>query len=103
MANPAFVYNPPVQPYLTILYQDDDILVANKPSGLLSVPGRGEHLADCMLSRLQAVPMSEWSEAQVLEWTALIDLPLGCAEAVRSVFAKMELDGDDSEQRPSPR
>ena len=41
---------------------------------------------------LQAVPMAEWSEAQVLEWTALIDLPSGCAEAFGTVFAKMELD-----------
>ena len=39
--------------------------------------------------------MAEWSEAQVLEWTALIDLPPGCTEAFASVFAKMELDGDD--------
>ena len=36
---PHFVYNPPKAPYLDILYQDDDIVVLNKPSGLLSVPG----------------------------------------------------------------
>ncbi len=28
--------------------------MANKPAGLLSVPGRGAHLADCLLSRVQA-------------------------------------------------
>ncbi|WOI37013.1 pseudouridine synthase [Alteromonas sp. CI.11.F.A3] len=55
MANPAFVYNPPVQPYLTILYQDDDILVANKPSGLLSVPGKAQEHKDSLISRVNTV------------------------------------------------
>lgn len=44
-------YHPPSEPYLDIIYRDDDILVLNKPSGLLSVPGKGEHLADCLESR----------------------------------------------------
>jgi tRNA pseudouridine32 synthase/23S rRNA pseudouridine746 synthase len=39
---------------LEILHEDSDIVVVNKPSGLLSVPGRGEHLADCLLTRVQA-------------------------------------------------
>lgn len=47
-------YNPPDDP-LEILYQDHELLVVNKPSGLLSVPGRGENLADCLLARVQAV------------------------------------------------
>ncbi|MDO6565765.1 pseudouridine synthase [Alteromonas sp. 1_MG-2023] len=55
MANPAFVYNPPLQPYLTILYQDDDILVANKPSGLLSVPGKAQEHKDSLISRVKTV------------------------------------------------
>ena len=38
-----------------ILHADHEILLVDKPSGLLSVPGRGEHLADCMLSRLAAI------------------------------------------------
>ena len=36
----TFVYNPPLFPFLDVLYEDDDIMVVNKPSGLLSVPGR---------------------------------------------------------------
>jgi tRNA pseudouridine32 synthase/23S rRNA pseudouridine746 synthase len=32
-------YNPPQDPWLVILYQDEHIMVVNKPSGLLSVPG----------------------------------------------------------------
>jgi tRNA pseudouridine32 synthase/23S rRNA pseudouridine746 synthase len=35
-----FVYAPPVAPYLSMVYADDYIVVVNKPSGLLSVPGR---------------------------------------------------------------
>ncbi len=44
-------YNPPQTP-LEILYEDEELLAVSKPSGLLSVPGRGEHLAECMQSRL---------------------------------------------------
>jgi tRNA pseudouridine32 synthase/23S rRNA pseudouridine746 synthase len=46
-------YQPPQEP-LNILYTDHHLLVVDKPSGLLSVPGKGEHLADCLLSRIQA-------------------------------------------------
>ncbi len=31
-----------------VLYSDDDIIVANKPSGLLSVPGRGDDKQECL-------------------------------------------------------
>ena len=37
-----------------ILYQDDYLVVINKPPGLLSVPGRGADKQDCAASRLQA-------------------------------------------------
>ncbi|MGI1662271.1 pseudouridine synthase [Palleronia sp. KMU-117] len=46
-------YDPPKTP-LTILHKDHEILVVNKPEGLLSVPGKGEDLADCLLTRVQA-------------------------------------------------
>ncbi len=46
-------YNPPLHLKLDILYQDNDLIALNKPSGLLSVPGRGDDKQDCMLSRLQ--------------------------------------------------
>ena len=48
-----FVYTPPTEPWLQVLYQDKDLIVLNKPSGLLTNPGRGAHLADCLLSRVQ--------------------------------------------------
>ena len=38
---------------IDIMYADGQIVVVNKPSGLLSVPGRGPDKADCVLSRLQ--------------------------------------------------
>ena len=35
------------------VYEDDDILVVNKPAGLLSVPGRGRALKDSVYARIQ--------------------------------------------------
>lgn len=37
-----------------MIYHDDDILVLDKPTGLLSVPGKGAHLADCLELRAKA-------------------------------------------------
>jgi tRNA pseudouridine32 synthase/23S rRNA pseudouridine746 synthase len=39
---------------ITLLYQDDALLMLNKPSGLLSVPGRGVDKQDCLSARVQA-------------------------------------------------
>ncbi len=47
-------YAPPDDP-LVILHHDHELLLVDKPAGLLSVPGKGEHLADCLLARVQAV------------------------------------------------
>ena len=49
-----FTYNPPANTGLDILYQDEDLLLINKPAGLLSVPGRGEDKQDCLIQRVQA-------------------------------------------------
>lgn len=54
-ANPDFVYLPPMSPYLDIIYQDDDIVVLNKASGILSVPGRLPEHQDCLQNRVQRV------------------------------------------------
>ena len=37
-----------------LVYADDSLLVADKPPGLLAVPGRGEDKQDCLSSRVQA-------------------------------------------------
>ena len=47
-------YNPPSDP-LDIIYEDAEIVVVNKPSGLLSVPGKGEDLSDCLIERLKVI------------------------------------------------
>ncbi len=39
---------------IEVIHQDDALLVLNKPSGLLSVPGRGEDKQDCLIARVQA-------------------------------------------------
>jgi len=39
---------------LQIVYQDEQLLVLDKPSGLLAVPGRGPDLQDCLSARAQA-------------------------------------------------
>ena len=52
-ANPDFIYHPPMSPYLEIIYQDDDIVVLNKASGILSVPGRLTEHQDCLQNRVQ--------------------------------------------------
>lgn len=47
-------YTPPAHTGLNILHQDDALLVLDKPSGLLSVPGRGPDRQDCLTLRVQA-------------------------------------------------
>ena len=54
-ANPDFVYQPPMSPYLDIIFQDEDIVVLNKSSGLLSVPGRLPEHQDCLQNRVQRI------------------------------------------------
>ncbi|MCO4800179.1 MAG: bifunctional tRNA pseudouridine(32) synthase/23S rRNA pseudouridine(746) synthase RluA [Colwelliaceae bacterium] len=54
-ANPDFIYHPPMKPYLEIVYQDNDLVVLNKPSGLLTVPGRLAEHKDCLQNRVQKV------------------------------------------------
>lgn len=40
---------------LEIIYRDSQIIVVNKPSNLLSVPGRGEEKKDCVVNRLKTL------------------------------------------------
>ncbi|MDM7861686.1 bifunctional tRNA pseudouridine(32) synthase/23S rRNA pseudouridine(746) synthase RluA [Alteromonas sp. ASW11-36] len=48
-------YQPPMTPYLTLLYRDEDVLVLAKPNGLLSVKGRAEQHFDSLQTRTQRV------------------------------------------------
>ncbi|WP_219211748.1 RluA family pseudouridine synthase [Variovorax boronicumulans] len=47
---------------LTPVHEDPHLLVLDKPSGLLCVPGRGEDKQDCLSARVQA----RWPEALVV-------------------------------------
>lgn len=44
-------YAPPIDPWLVLLHADRDLLVVDKPAGLLSVPGRQPGWQDSALSR----------------------------------------------------
>ena len=46
-----FAYAPPDEP-IRVIHADHEVLLVDKPAGLLSVPGKGEHLADCMMARV---------------------------------------------------
>lgn len=37
-----------------LIHEDEYLLVAGKPAGLLAVPGRGEDKQDCLIARVQA-------------------------------------------------
>ena len=47
-------YSPPPDNGLPVIFADDSIIVVDKPAGLLSVPGRGEGMDDCLAARVQA-------------------------------------------------
>lgn len=51
---PTFVYQPPQDKALVVVHHDDDLLLINKPSGLLSVPGKAADHADCLEARVKA-------------------------------------------------
>ena len=58
-------------------YEDTDMLILEKPAGLLSVPGRGEDKQDCL-----------WRRAQELWPDALIVHRLDCATSGLMVLAR---------------
>ena len=49
-------------PGLTLVHRDAYVLVADKPAGLLCVPGRGADKADCLAARVAA----QWPDALVV-------------------------------------
>ena len=49
-----FAYTPPADPP-RILHHDHELLVVDKQPGLLSVPGKGEDRADCLIARLAGI------------------------------------------------
>ncbi len=51
---PPFTYHPPQEPFLEIVHRDEAILLLNKPSGLLSVPGKSAVHKDCLETRARS-------------------------------------------------
>ncbi len=51
MDNRYTVYMPPPHTALNVLFEDEHLLIVNKPTGLLSVPGNSPEKKDCMVSR----------------------------------------------------
>lgn len=49
-----FEYKPPPAGKLPVIHADDHILVVDKPSGLLTVPGNRPERADCLEARARA-------------------------------------------------
>lgn len=43
------------QNLLNIIYQDENIVVVNKPGGMLTIPGKGPEKQDCVTSRLKKI------------------------------------------------
>ena len=58
-APPPLVYAPPHSPRLSVIHHDASIIVLDKPSGLLAVPGRDPALTDCLEARARIV----WPDA----------------------------------------
>ena len=57
-----FIYNPPPAGPLPVLFVDEHLLVLDKPSGLLTVPGKSAEHADCLETRARL----EFPEARVI-------------------------------------
>ncbi len=71
-----FTYDPPSGP-LKVIHLDNDLLVLDKPSGLLSVPGKPEGHRDCLQSRAKAAyPQSLLVHRLDLDTSGIIVLAL---------------------------
>jgi tRNA pseudouridine32 synthase/23S rRNA pseudouridine746 synthase len=62
LTKPLLNYSPPLNPQFDIVYKDDDLIVFNKPSGLLTVPGKALEHKDSLQTRAQRV----WPTASIV-------------------------------------
>ncbi|CAH0991393.1 Dual-specificity RNA pseudouridine synthase RluA [Sinobacterium norvegicum] len=68
---------PPCHEQVEILFEDDFLLLINKPSGLLSVPGRLPQNKDCMITRIQQdYPTATVAHRLDLDTSGLMMVPL---------------------------
>jgi tRNA pseudouridine32 synthase/23S rRNA pseudouridine746 synthase len=87
VAEPEWTYDPPAAPPV-LVYADRDIVVIDKPAGLLSTPGRGPHLSDSAETRLQAAyPTATAVHRLDLDTSGLLLFSLR-AKATRALMAQ---------------
>lgn len=85
-----FVYAPPTDPYLDVIHQDAEILVLNKPSGLLTVPGKAAEHADCLELRAQEqFPLSRIVHRLDMDTSGVVIMAMN-AEAHRHLGLQFE-------------
>ncbi|WP_341939306.1 RluA family pseudouridine synthase [Marinimicrobium sp. C2-29] len=61
-----------------IVYADDDLLVVDKPAGLLTVPGKGPDKQDCLINRVvRAYPNARIVHRLDQATSGLVIIPLG--------------------------
>ncbi len=94
---PSTPYRPPANLGLDILHLSPQLIVVNKPSGLLSVPGRGADKEDSLSRRVQA----EYPDALIVH---RLDMGTsGIVVMARSADAHRELGAMFEERRVSKR
>jgi tRNA pseudouridine32 synthase/23S rRNA pseudouridine746 synthase len=90
-------YQPPPDTGLAIVYQDDELLLLEKPSGLLSVPGRGADKQDSLLTRVRKrFPQAECVHRLDMETSGLMLLALGkqAQTVLNSLFRQRKIHKD---------
>jgi tRNA pseudouridine32 synthase/23S rRNA pseudouridine746 synthase len=88
-------YNPPPDGHWQPVYADEHVLVVDKPAGLLTVPGRGEHVQDCLIHRVQ----QRYPDARIvhrldMDTSGLVVLGLGAQmqKALSGLFMHRQVD-----------
>jgi len=81
-----------------VVYEDEELLVVNKPSGLLTVPGRSAALQDCVVTRLRlrypdaTGPLVVHRLDLDTSGLLLVAKTLATASALQRLFSRREID-----------
>ncbi len=81
-----------------VVYEDEQLLVVNKPSGLLTVPGRSASLQDCVVTRLRvrypdaSGPLVVHRLDMDTSGLLLVAKNLTTASALQRLFSRREID-----------
>ncbi len=84
-------YAPPTVPYIKLLFQDDWFIAVDKPSGLLSVPGKDPKHHDSMATRVQKVYPTATVVHRLDMATSGLMLFALCKAAHRAISRQFEL------------